>query len=280
MKRLLAVFAHPDDEGAVAGTLARYAQEGGQVILACATRGEAGEISDPSLATPANLGSVREAELRCACAAIGITDLRLLGYCDSGMDGTTENDLPTAFIRADADEVKGELVRIMRETRPQVVITFEPFGWYGHPDHIAAGRYTTEAFTLAGDAEAFPEAGAPWQPARLFHAALRLSDFKPMVDYARAHNLDLDFPDQFPAEQEEKLAAQITHRLDVGPYYETKTAVTACHRTQFGDDHLFRMVPQEVMRVVTRYEYFIQVEPPLAPPPLPIDDLFTGVNNP
>jgi LmbE family N-acetylglucosaminyl deacetylase len=280
MKRLLAVFAHPDDEGAVAGTLARYAQEGAQVTLVCATRGEAGEISDPSLATPENLGSVREEELRCACAALGIADLRLLGYCDSGMEGTSKNDLPTSFIRADADEVTGKLVRIMRETRPHVVITFEPFGWYGHPDHIAAGRYATEAFALAGDAEAYSGAGAPWQPARLFHAALRLSDFTPMVDYALAHNLDLDFPDQFPIEREEALAAQITHRLDGDPFREAKSAAMACHRTQFGDDHLFNVVPQEVMRIVNRYEYFIQVEPPLAPPSSPIDDLFAGVDNP
>ena len=119
MKRLMAVFAHPDDEGAIAGSLARYAQEGVQVTLVCATRGEAGEISDPSLATPENLGAVREEELRCACAAIGISDLRLLGYCDSGMEGTDENELLTAFIRADPDEVKGKLVQIMRETRPQ-----------------------------------------------------------------------------------------------------------------------------------------------------------------
>ncbi|MGD8855989.1 MAG: PIG-L family deacetylase [Chloroflexota bacterium] len=277
MKRLLAVFAHPDDEGAIAGTLARYAQEGGQVILVCATRGEAGEISDPALATPENLGQVREEELRCACAAIGITDLRLLGYCDSGMEGAGENDLPTAFIQADASEVKGKLVRIMRETRPQVVITFEPFGWYGHPDHIAAGRYTTEAFALAGDPGAYPDSGAPWQPARLFHAALLFSDFKPMIDYAREHELNLDFPDQFPAEREEALVAQITHRLDSDPYRQAKSAATACHRTQFGSDHLFHLVPQEIMRAANRYEHFIQVEPPLASPPSPSDNLFAGL---
>jgi LmbE family N-acetylglucosaminyl deacetylase len=277
MKRLLAVFAHPDDEGAIACTLARYAQEGAQVTLACATRGEAGEISDPSLATAVNLGRVREEELRCACATLGIADLRLLGYCDSGMEGTTQNDLPTAFIQADPGAVKGKLVKIMRETRPQVVITFEPSGWYGHPDHIAAGRYTTEAFALAGDGDAYPEAGPPWRPARLFHAVLLLRDFKPMVDYAREHNLSLDFPDQFPADREEALAAQITHRLDGDPFREAKSAAMACHRTQFGDDHLFNVVPQEVMRIVNRYEYFIQVEPPLAPPSSPIDDLFAGL---
>lgn len=279
MKRLLAVFAHPDDEGAVGGTLARYAQEGARVALICATRGEAGEISDPSLATPENLGDVREQELRCACAAIGIADLHLLGYCDSGMEGTTENDLSTAFIQADPDEVRGKLVRIIRQFRPHAVITFEPFGWYGHPDHIATGRYATEAYALAGDAVAYPEAGAPWQPARLFHTALMLSVFKPMVDYARAHDLALDFPDQFPVDREEALAAQITHRLDTDPYRKAKSAAMACHRTQFGPDHIFHMVPQEVMRIANRYEHFIQVEPPLAPPPSPGDDLFAGLSD-
>jgi mycothiol S-conjugate amidase len=165
----------------------------------------------------------------------------------------------------------------MRQTRPHVVITFEPFGWYGHPDHIAAGRYASEAFALAGDPEAFPEAGAPWQPARLFHAALLLSHFKAMADYAREQGLEIDFPDQFPLEQEETLLAQITHRLDVDPYQEVKSAATACHRTQFGDDHLFRQVPQEIMRAAGRYEHFIQVEPPPTPPPAPIDDLFAGL---
>jgi LmbE family N-acetylglucosaminyl deacetylase len=273
----MAVFAHPDDEGAVAGTLAKYAQDGAQVILVCATRGEAGEISDLSLATPENLGAVREDELRCACAAIGISDLRLLGYCDSGMDGTAENKLPTAFINADPEEVRAKLVRIMRETRPHVIITFEPYGWYGHPDHIAAGRYTNEAFQLAGDPEAYPEAGAPWRPARLFHAALLLSHFKDMVDYAREHDLDLDFPDQFPAEREETLANQITHRLDTDHYREAKAAANVCHRTQFGPDHLFRQVPQEIVAAANRYEFFIQVQPALDPPLLPIDDLFVGL---
>ena len=277
MKRLLAVFAHPDDEGAIAGTLARYAQEGVQVSLVCATKGEAGEISDPSLATSENLGSVRENELRCACAAIGISDLYLLGYCDSGMEGTDENELPTAFIKADPDEVRRKLVRIIRETKPQVIITFEPFGWYGHPDHIAAGRYATEAFKLAGDPEAYPEVEAPWRPARLFHAVLLLSQFKAVADYAQEHDIDLDFPDQFPLEREEALVARVTHRLDTQPYREKKSAATACHRTQFGDDHLFRRVPQELIWESTRFEHFIQVEPSLSPPPTLLDDLFTAL---
>ncbi len=280
MKRLLAVFAHPDDEGAIAGTLARYALEGVQVSLVCATKGEAGEISDPSLATPENLGSVREDELRCACAAIGISELHLLGYCDSGMDGTAENERPSSFIKADPDEIKGKLVKLLRETKPHAVITFEPFGWYGHPDHIAAGRYTNEAFELAGDPDAYPEAGAPWRPERLFHAVLLFSQFKAVADYAREQGIDLDFPDDFPVEREEALVAQVTHRLDAQPYQEIKTAATACHRTQFGEDHLFRKVPQEVIWASTRYEHFIQVQPPLSPSTPAADDLFATLPDP
>ena len=100
-----------------------------------------------------------------------------------------------------------------------------------------------------------------------------------MADYAREQGIDLDFPDQFPVEREEALVAQITHRLDTDPYRETKSAATACHRTQFGEDHLFRQVPQEVIWAASRYEHFIQVEPPLTPPAKPIDDLFAGATN-
>jgi LmbE family N-acetylglucosaminyl deacetylase len=107
---------------------------------------------------------------------------------------------------------------------------------------------------------------------------LLLSHFKAMVDYAREQGLDLDFPDQFPLEREETLAAQITHRLDTDPYRKAKSAAAACHRTQFGDDHLFNKVPPEIMRAANRYEHFIQAGPPLAPPPSPIEDLFAGLS--
>jgi mycothiol S-conjugate amidase len=146
--------------------------------------------------------------------------------------------------------------------------------------YIAAGRYTNEAFELAGDANAYPEAGPPWRPERLFHAVLLFSQFKAVADYAREQGIDLDFPDDFPIEREEALVAQVTHRLDIAPFQETKTKATACHRTQFGEDHLFQKVPQEVIWASTRYEHFIQVQPPLSPVPSSIDDLFAGLPDP
>jgi len=277
MRRLLAVFAHPDDEESVAGSLAHYARQGARVSLACTTRGEAGEISDPSLATPAGLGMVREAELRCACDVIGITDLHLLGYCDSGMMGTPENDRPTAFIQANPDEVRGKLVALMREIRPHIVITFEPGGWYGHPDHIATSRYTTEAFRLAADPAVFPNAGPAWRPLRLFHAAFLRSHFKAVFDYAAQLGMDISSYEELPWDGPDPLEGQITHAMDVEEFLDLKQAAMRCHRTQLGDNNLFARMPPEIMRPIQAHELFIQVEPEMAAPTPWITDLFAGL---
>ncbi len=124
--RLLATFAHPDDEGfGTGGTLAHYAAAGGQAGLVCATRGEVGEISDPDLATPETLPEVREAELRCAGQKLGLSELTFLGYRDSGMAGTPENEDLRAFANAPAAEVVARLVGLIRRWRPQVIVTFD-----------------------------------------------------------------------------------------------------------------------------------------------------------
>ena len=144
---LLTVFAHPDDESfSCGGTLARYASQGVRVASVCATRGEVGMISDPSLATRETLGQVREEELREASRVMGIAELHFLGYLDSGMEGTAENQDPRSLAQADPQAVIGALVQQIRRLRPQVVITFDREGIYGHPDHKAVHKYTTEAF--------------------------------------------------------------------------------------------------------------------------------------
>jgi LmbE family N-acetylglucosaminyl deacetylase len=144
--RLLVIFAHPDDEGGTSGTLAYYIARGAAVTLACATRGEVGEISDPILATPETLGEVREAELRAACAHLGIEDVRFLGYRDSGMVDTPPNNDPRSLHQAPLDSVVAQLVGLIRDVRPHAIITFEPAGGYGHPDHLAVHRGKRRAF--------------------------------------------------------------------------------------------------------------------------------------
>src|SRR5215217_181065 len=162
--RLLAVFAHPDDETFCAGgTLAKYVTAGWEVLVVSATRGQAGQIRDPHAATRRTLGQVREREFYAACEQLGVHSAQVLDY----MDGTLHE--------VDPDELTGAVVRIIRAFRPDVVITFGPDGAYGHPDHIAIGAATTRAFEQAGSARHFPEqitAGRrPHQPGQLYHSS-------------------------------------------------------------------------------------------------------------
>src|SRR5215469_2783201 len=158
-RRLLLVHAHPDDESIGTGaTMAKYAAEGAEVTLVTCTLGELGEVIPPELAHLAwdadgGLGQHRIGELAAACAALGVTDHRFLGYPgkwrDSGMMGTPTNDLDGCFWRADVDAAAGDLLAVIREVRPQVIVTYDDNGFYGHPDHIQAHRVAWRAYELA-----------------------------------------------------------------------------------------------------------------------------------
>jgi LmbE family N-acetylglucosaminyl deacetylase len=141
------------------GTLLKYGQAGVETGLICLTRGEVGEISDPALATPETLGEVREGELRAVAQALGVQHLWFLGYRDSGMAGTAENQNSRSLLQANPAEVIGKIVAVIRAFRPQVVVTFDETGGYGHPDHIAAWQHTTSAFSVAADLAQYPELG-------------------------------------------------------------------------------------------------------------------------
>src|SRR5690606_13518533 len=178
-RRLLLVHAHPDDETIGTGaTMARYVAEGAHVTLVTCTLGEEGEVIPEELAHLAAteddvLGDHRIGELAAACAALGVEDHRFLGgpgrWRDSGMMGVASNDRPGAFWRADVDEAAGELVKVIREVRPQVLVTYDENGHYGHPDHIQAHRVSRRAFELAAD-PGFGE-GEPWRIAKFYHTA-------------------------------------------------------------------------------------------------------------
>src|SRR5579875_1875119 len=149
-KRLLGIFAHPDDESLIGGTLLHYHEAGVETGLVFATRGEVGEISDDSiLSPPSNLEEIREAEAQAAAAILRIGYLRFLDYRDSGRSGTPDNQHAHCLKRARAAEVIGKLVATIREFRPDVLITFDEAGGYGHPDHVLIYRYATGAFHAA-----------------------------------------------------------------------------------------------------------------------------------
>ncbi|MEZ3177661.1 N-acetyl-1-D-myo-inositol-2-amino-2-deoxy-alpha-D-glucopyranoside deacetylase [Streptomyces pimonensis] len=157
-RRLLLVHAHPDDESINNGaTMARYAAEGAHVSLVTCTLGERGEVIPPELAhlSGAALGGHRLGELREAMRALGVADFRLLGgagrYCDSGMTGLPDNDDPGCFWQADVDRAAGLLAEVILEVRPQVLVTYDDHGGYGHPDHIQAHRVAMRAVELAAE---------------------------------------------------------------------------------------------------------------------------------
>ncbi len=257
--------------------MALHAAQGADVTLVCATRGEVGEISDPALATRDTLPQVREAELRCACNALGVNEPIFLNYRDSGMAGTDENNDPSAFANAPAEEVVPRLVGIIRQQRPQVVITFDPSGGYGHPDHIAIHHHTMAAFHAAGDAAQYPEQGAAWQPKRLLYAVLPHSLFSRMRELMVEAGMDTTDFDKFAEHGDIGWPDDdIQIVVDVNGTVETKWAALHCHRTQFGEDNTFRKVSEEDNKQMMSREYFVQAWPE-PPADLRLDGIFAGL---
>jgi N-acetyl-1-D-myo-inositol-2-amino-2-deoxy-alpha-D-glucopyranoside deacetylase len=259
---LMAVFAHPDDESfGIGGTLARYgADPGVRVVLVCATRGEAGEISNAELASSERLGEVREQELHCACRTLGVEDLFFLDYRDSGMAGTAENEDPRALAQADFDEAVGKIVAHIRRERPDVVVTFDESGGYGHPDHIAIHHLTKAAFAAAADPAQYQEqieAGLePHQASKLFYTAIPRRFFRSAVE--KMHELGIEVPERYldrldnfglPDEA-------CTTDIYVQDFWSTKQAAVACHATQLNPDSIFATLPPEVMRELQAWECF------------------------
>ena len=176
-QRLLLVHAHPDDESIGTGaTIAKYAAEGAQVTLVTCTRGELGEVIPPALAYLASggdrLGEYRITELAAACAALGIADQRFLGgpgrWRDSGMMGLPTNDSPDCFWQADLAEAAAELAKVILDVRPQVLVSYDENGYYGHPDHIQAHRVAKAAIRLAAE----PGQARRWQVAKFYATAM------------------------------------------------------------------------------------------------------------
>jgi len=287
-RRLLFVFSHPDDESfGPGGAIARYAQEGVEVHYACATRGEVGRVV-PEMLKPfehlpedQRLGALREGELRCAATKLGLTGLHLLGYRDSGMSGSADNRDPRAFINADPDRVTGQLVQLIRSIQPQVVVTDDPYGGYGHPDHIFAHLRTMDAFYAAGDPKRYPEAGSPHRPQKLYWSSIPKRMLRIVVGllplFGRdpskfGHNGDIDLrkivQHDFP----------ITSRLDVRPYLPIKAEAWMCHASQDESSMLLRRLPGALRRRILGYEWFTRAEPPPNGLRHIEEDLFEGVN--
>ena len=251
---VLACFAHPDDEGfSSGGLLAMLAAGGARVTLVCATNGDVGEISDPSLATPENLWQVRQQELRNAMAVTGIADLRFLNYRDSGMDGTDDNRHPNAYCNSDAAAVVDRLADIIRETAPRIVLTHDPSGGYGHPDHKTMCAHATAA--VAGASE--PNGAAPLLYYVCFPRSVFRRWWREMTDRGITPPFAVDAADALGTPDSE-----VTTVVDVLPWVKVKLESLACHRTQLDDSGPFHQLPEEVVRRLMGTEYYQLASPP------------------
>jgi N-acetyl-1-D-myo-inositol-2-amino-2-deoxy-alpha-D-glucopyranoside deacetylase len=257
---LLGIFAHPDDELSMGGCLAQHAAAGGRSVVACATRGDGvdAKISDPALATPETLGRVRSAELACCCETLGIDAPRFLGL----QDGEVE--------RADPEIAIAAVLALLRELRPQVVVTHGPEGGYGHPDHLAVSAFVTRAVERAdGDGG----------PAKLYYTAFPRSIIQ-LVPGMAERRADIGGRQlAFTGVADE----DITTVVEIGDWMARKDAARACHRTQFrlGPDgrpqSFFSTLPEEDRRRLMRRECFVLARTRGSQPERPEDDLFAGL---
>jgi N-acetyl-1-D-myo-inositol-2-amino-2-deoxy-alpha-D-glucopyranoside deacetylase len=276
-RRLLLVHAHPDDESIGTGaTMAAYAAQGAGVTLVTCTRGELGEIIPPELATLAagagdRLGEYRAGELAAACAALGVTDHRFLGgpgrWRDSGMMGLPDNQSPGCFWQADLDEAAGELAAVIRDVAPQVVVTYDANGFYGHPDHIQAHRVTRQAVRVAADPHAAvpPGGGSAWRVAKLYATAMPRSVLAEAIKLGPARPAGFrqadsvaDLPFGVPDEQ-------ITTEIDGTGYLAAKIAALRSHATQVAVDGLFFALSDMVGQRIDGREYYTLLAGPLGP---------------
>ncbi|MCO6006589.1 N-acetyl-1-D-myo-inositol-2-amino-2-deoxy-alpha-D-glucopyranoside deacetylase [Actinoallomurus purpureus] len=264
--RILFVHAHPDDESIGTGaTMAKYAAEGAHVCLVTCTRGEEGEVIPEELRHLEGdaLGAYRVGELERACAALGVSDHRFLGgagrWRDSGMMGVASNDHPRCFWRADVDEAAAELVAIMREVRPQVVVTYDANGFYGHPDHIQAHRVAWRAFERAADPSF--GVGAPWRPSRFYATAVPLSELEEAAGrgpFKRVRSV-ADFGFGVPDEQ-------VTTRVDARDHLPAKVAAMRAHRTQITVDPPYFALSNDVGQPLPGVEYYTLLAGEPGPP--------------
>lgn len=265
---LMAIFAHPDDEAfGTGGTLSKYAAEGCDVHLVTATRGEAGEIAERDLATSADLPFVREQELRCACEVYGIHPPHFLDYAD-GL-------LPLIH----QGQAVGKVVRLIRELRPQVIITFGPEGIYGHYDHIAIHRWATIAVEMAADSDCFPHhVSDSCEPHQVSKFYFRVMPEEQLETWRARGERTAMMMDGVPFPFVGRPMDEITTIIDIGAFAYQKLRGIRCHATQVGRESRFAAAREEVLRdAAFQREHFLLARSSVGWPEGMETDLFAGI---
>jgi LmbE family N-acetylglucosaminyl deacetylase len=269
---LMAVHAHPDDESSsTGGVLAKYSDEGIRTVVVTCTNGEFGDTPDG--VKPGEDGheeqavaEIRLAELRQACKYLGVTDLELLGYHDSGMPDWEYKDRPDAFCNVPQSEVAGRIGALIERYQPQVVITYDDQGPYQHPDHLHASRCAQAAVAATGI------------PDKLYLTAMRRSDWRKLWDALREAGVEVPDPPQIDEQalrQIEEAERRITTNIDILPVLERKRAALLAHASQIRDSW-FSKIPPEIGEQVFGRESFTRAMDRTGAP-VPEDDLFAGL---
>jgi mycothiol S-conjugate amidase len=284
--RLMAVHAHPDDESSKgAATMARYVDEGVDVLVVTCTGGERGSILNPALKDrkdiEENISEIRRAEMEHARAILGVRQ-HWLGYVDSGLpEGDPLPPLPEGcFALVPVEESTGRLVAEIRDFRPHVITTYDENGGYPHPDHVRCHEISVAAFDAAADPDRYPDAGDPWQALKLYYdVGFSMERAKALHEALLSKGLESPYEDWFKRAEDrlgKRRPPKITTRVDVGDWFERRDEALLAHATQVDPKGWFFSIPLDLQREVWPTEDFELVRS-LVDSSIPEDDLFAGL---
>ena len=268
MSTLLLVHAHPDDESiSTGGVMMKARADGHRVVLVTATRGEVGEIHNmDEAATRPRLGEVRTQELANASRILGVSRGEFLGYRDSGMMGTADNENPASFHQAPLDEAAARLAAILREEKPEVVVTSAEDGTYGHPDHIKAHFVTNAAL------DSMLRSNEPWTPKKLYYTAIPRSLMQAFIEQMPEEARRQDTGIRIVGTPDEL----VTTKVDVSEFVDRKREAFAAHVSQMDPNSWFATMADEIYRLAFGTEYY-QLARDKPGSALPESDLFAGI---
>lgn len=277
-RRLLIAYAHPDDESfGLGGLIAKYVAQGVEVSLICATNGDVGTVRPEFLEGYDSVAALRIAELECAAEKLKLAHVVRLGYRDSGMMGSETSNAPECLWQAPVDDVTRRVVEVIRDLKPQVIITFNEYGGYGHPDHIAIQRATTKAFPLASDAS-YITGQAPYAPQKLYYSGISTRQIRAGIALTRLRGQD---PRHLGRNKDFDLVAILDHvepthtTIDIRRYFAAWDEASACHASQLGGGG--PRFPLWLRRVISPYQSFTRIQPKPAANRVDEHDFFQNV---
>jgi mycothiol S-conjugate amidase len=285
----MAVHAHPDDESSKgAATMARYVSEGVEVLVCTLTGGERGDILNKAMDRPeikADITRIRREEMARAREILGV-EQRFLGFMDSGLpEGDPKPPLPEGcFALTPVEQAAEPLVRAVREFRPHVMLTYDENGGYPHPDHVMCHKVSVAAFEAAGDPDAYPDCGEPWQPLKLYYfVSFHAAKFVALHQEMLSRSLESPYTEIFTKWEERARKRiedgpelEITTRVACGDFFAVRDEALKAHATQVDPNGFWFSCPLEVQRAAWPTEDY-HLARSVVDTELPENDLFAGV---